>query len=291
MKKINVFLNGKILPINQAKISVLDRGFLFGEGVYEVLLYDKAMVGYNLHLQRLKASLAHMGMLDFFDNYGWKDSIQKMIDANDLGDRFGIYLHITRGFDKVRSHDINPDFTPTIFIMPMKLGSNKTKINSGVKTILIKDSRRMFNFVKSTSLLENVILKNKASTHCAEESLLHRNGKVVEGSSSNIFILKNNSLITPPTDGSILPGVTRWIVMQLAIKLNYKLEQREITTQELMDADEAFITSSTREILPIVQIDESKINDGKVGDGFKKIFSSYQSNKLTDFDISGFCEI
>jgi D-alanine transaminase len=276
------YLNGEFIPIQEAKISVLDRGFLFGDGIYEVIpVYQKKPVGLTLHLDRLERSLSAIQIRFFYSLEKWISIFKHLIKLNQLDNQnFTFYLHVTRGADATRSHEFADNLTPSVMVLCKPLSCfSKQECETGFKAIIQPDIRRKNCYVKSINLLPNVIMYQRALQQGAIEAILIHNGEVVEACTSNIFIVKNQSMITPPQSPKILSGITRHILIELARQHNLPLIERPIQENELYDADEIWVTGSSKEICPITQIADCSIRAKKVGKIWHTMYGLYQSYK------------
>jgi len=264
-----VYLNGQFLPIEAAHISPLDRGFLFGDGVYEVIsVYQGKLFHAQEHLDRLNRSLDAIRLSSPFQKDQWLSLIHELLQRNQITHQTkSIYLQITRGTDTKRDHLFpSADTAPTVFIFLMDLHPpGYEKLQQGFKAITYPDHRWDCCHIKSILLLPNILASQTAKDNQATEALLIRNGYVLEGASSNVFIVKNNVLQTPPLGKFILGGVIRDIVLELAKQNHIQTQETSITQEALFDADEVWVTSSTREIMPIIDIDHQQIGTGKSG--------------------------
>ena len=256
-----VYLNGKYLPKEKSSLSILDRGFLFGDGVYELIpIYNKKIFYINDHLSRLKNSLDQIHISSMLiDEKNIEKIIYQVIEKNNFVNHF-IYIHISRGVDKNRNHIYSEECEPTILVMgenykPFSLDI----IKSGKKAIIEEDYRWLRSNIKSTSLLANVILKNKAAKDNAYESLLIRDGCLTEGSASNVFVVKDSVIKTPRLSNKLLPGITRKFLTDLIKSNELPFDECDITEKELLDADEIFCSSSTNPVVPIIQVNNKKI--------------------------------
>ncbi len=275
-----VYLNGKFIPKNKACVSVMDRGFLFGDGVYEVFpVYGKIIVGEELHLRRLQEGLDTINIINPHSNENWSQLIRDLISYHQDYQNQSVYLQITRGCDNDRKHT-HSDLTPTVYMQSTPFVSkSKNDLLRGSSAITRDDIRWNQCNTKSISLLANIMYAQEANNHQAEETILCRNGVITECSSSNIFIVSNGCIYTHPEGSHILSGVTRKIVLNCANDCQILAKEKTFTKQELMQADEAWITSSTREIMPITSIDGILINSGKIGDVWTLIYDRYQELK------------
>lgn len=273
-----VYLNGNYLPIEKAQISVTDRGFLFGDAVYEVIpIYSGKLFRLECHLKRLQNSLNAI-RIDFkIDTKEWNNICKELIAKNksDIKHQL-IYLQISRGATLHRDHIFPEEIVPTIFAqcVPVKKLSFET-ISQGLSAITIEDTRWKYCYIKSTALLANVLLRQQAYEANASEAILIRDGYVMEGSSSNVFAVKNDTILTPPLNEYILGGITREFILELARKHKLPLEETPILRNELKAADEVWVTSSVREIFPIIKVDHQVINNGNVGDMWKRMIKYY----------------
>ena len=275
-----VFLNGEYLPVEQATVSVLDRGFLFGDGIYEVIpVFGLKPLRVDEHLQRLQNSLSRISLDNPFDDESWKQIFDCLLEKNPGEDR-AIYLQITRGAHPVRDLKIQAENRPTIFMMVLQVGVvDVTELEKGIKTVTIDDFRWHACDIKSISLVANVMLREQATQSGVVDAILVREGYVTEGTASNLFMVKNDVLITPPTSQHLLPGITRDLVLELAEENGIACEVRQIAEAELESADEIWLTSSTREIAPVVNLNGKDVADAKAGPVWKKMINIYQQYK------------
>ncbi|MEY2701092.1 MAG: hypothetical protein RIQ52_1847 [Pseudomonadota bacterium] len=270
-----VYLNGEFLPIDQARVSVMDRGFLFGDGVYEVIpVYGGRPLRLDEHLERLDASLKGIGMVSPLNREQWQAIFEQLIAGPE--DQ-SIYLQVTRGYAPKRDHAFPSVVQPTIFVMCNPIAAIPA---SGVAAITLDDTRWQFCNIKAVTLLANVLLKQEAVEHGAAEALLVRDGHVLEGSSSNVFVLLDGMLITPPKGHQLLPGITRDLVLELAARHGIPYVERHITLDELRSADEVWVTSSTREVLPVVTLDGVTVGTGVPGALWERMNALYQDYKI-----------
>ena len=274
-----VYLNGQFLPLEEAHVPVLDRGFIFGDGVYEVIpIYGGSILRLEEHLNRLDYSLEGIRLINPMSREQWKDIFNQLIIKNGGGD-LSIYLQITRGVAP-RDHGFPENLTPTVFAMcsPLKpLPAHFT--TEGANAITTEDIRWQFCNIKSTSLLANTMLRQFALDKKADEAILVKGNNVTEGSASSVFIVINDEIITPPKDTCILPGITRDLVIELANANNIKCTERNITVDEIKSCNEIWVTSSLREILPVTKLDDKPVGSGSPGEIWKHIYSLYQDYK------------
>jgi len=258
-----VYLNGNYSPKDQTKLSILDRGFLFGDGVYELIpIYNKHIFYIENHLNRLKSSLELINIdSSIVDDDEFTKIIKSLINLNSYVNHY-IYIHISRGVDKKRNHIYTNESEPTILIM----GENyqpfdKKTIKSGKSAIIEEDYRWLKSNIKSTSLLANVLIKNKAFTNDAYEALLLRDDYLTEGSASNVFIVDNGVIKTPKLSNKLLPGITRKFLTDLIKENSLKFEECDISKDALLSSDEIFCSSSTNPVVPITQVDNVSISN------------------------------
>ena len=256
-----VYLNGNYSPKQETTLSILDRGFLFGDGVYELIpIYNKKIFYIDAHLERLKSSLQQINIApSLLEDVDIIEIINRLIDQNNYDDYF-IYIHISRGVDQKRNHIYSEDYEPTILIMGENyVPFNRDVIINGKKAILEDDYRWLKSNIKSTSLLANVLIKNKANDNGAYEALLLRDGFLTEGSASNVFMVKDGIIKTPRLSNKLLPGITRKFLVDLISLHHLEYSECDISKHELLDADEIFCSSSTNPVVPITQVDDKVI--------------------------------
>lgn len=274
-----VYLNGSFVPANSAQISVFDRGFLFGEGVYEVIpVYAGKALRLDLHFLRLANSLAMIGIENPYSAQKWRQIMQQLIAANKAPQQ-SIYLHISRGGNLQRDHQVPQDYQPTVFMLSTPIealaDAKKPQNCNLIHACTLADMRWNFCNLKSTALLGGIMLKQQAIAKGYSDAVLMREGKVTESTTSNVFIVKDEQIITPPQSNLILPGVTRQIVLELAATKQIKTCEREIDKQQLMAADEVWTTSSTKAIVPVASINKQQIGNGKAGAMWQKLMLLY----------------
>ncbi|MDC8831225.1 aminotransferase class IV [Alteromonas gilva] len=281
------YLNGEFIPLEQARISPLDRGFLFGDGIYEVIpSYGGRMVGFTQHMARLANGLAAIEIGCDLDSMQWQIITQRLISDNRalLGDNIGVYLHVSRGADTRRYHAYPQGVSPTIFGFAFALAAPAQPdrlIHPGASVSLTQDLRWQRCHIKSTALLGNVMhFQQGAQEGNAETILFNQQGEITEASSSNVFIIKQGKAFTPPLDNQLLPGITRQLVLKCLSLANIEVAEEAITVDELMAADEVWITSSGKEILPITRVNGQIIGDGNVGEIWEQVFTVYSQQKF-----------
>ena len=258
-----IYLNGSFLPRSEAQIPIMDRGFLFGDGVYELIpVFNKKIFLLEEHLKRLKNSL---NLIQMNDVKGLDKIISTLIKKN-TKNTFFIYLHITRGVQSSRNHIYSENIEPTILLMCEDYPAfPKDSIRKGFQATIQNDFRWMKSNIKSISLLGNVLLKNYASSNECYETLLIRDNRLTEGSTSNVFIVKDEIIYTPKLSNELLPGVTRGLLIKLLGQNNFKVIESDISQSDLINADEVWCSSSTNSVVPIVKVDNNVISDGKSG--------------------------
>ena len=275
-----VYLNGNFIEKDKAFVSVMDRGFLFGDGVYEVFpAYNRKIIGLDSHLNRLQDGLDAISIKNPHTKNEWKDLINKIISFDSNNRNQAIYLQISRGSDKNRKHTYG-ELEPTVYIQSSAINPReKNTLLNGLSAITREDIRWLKSNTKATSLLANILYAQEAKNNDAEETILYRDGIVTEASSSNVFIVKSNCIYTHPKGPNILPGITREKVIECAKVNNITVNESSFTKEQLMDADEVWISSSTREIIPITIIDGIQISDGFAGPIWSDVYDQYQSLK------------
>lgn len=274
-----VHLNGKFMPIEEAYIPVLDRGFIFGDGVYEVIpVYSKHPFRLAEHLRRLQYSLDKIRIPNPHSDAEWTQLVNEMVKRNS-GDDQSVYLQITRGVAK-RDHAFPKGVTPTVFLMSNPLVTPApAQVDSGVACITADDYRWLNCDIKSVSLLGNCLLRQLSADVGATETILFRDGKLTEASSSNVFVVKNGVLLTPPKDNFVLPGITYDVVLEIARAREFEVEVRAVTEAEVRSADEIWVTSSTKEVLAVTTLDGKPVGDGRPGPLFRRMHTLYQQFK------------
>ena len=274
-----VYLNGEFMPLEAARIPVLDRGFIFGDGVYEVVpVYSRRPFRLAEHFRRLQRSLDAVRIGNPMTGPEWTRLIDEIV-ARNPGDDQSIYLQVTRGVAK-RDHAFPRDAKPTVFVMSSALVTpGADKVERGVVAVTTTDYRWLRCDVKSVSLLANCLLRQHAVDAGAEEVVLLRDGYLTEGSSSNVFAVKSGVLLAPPKNHLVLPGITYDVVLELAAAIRLPMDVREIPEAEVRSADELWLTSSTKEVLAITTLDGRPVGTGKPGAAFKSMHRAFQEFK------------
>jgi len=272
------FINKKYIDFKQAKIHVEDRGLQFADSVYEVIvILNNNFIDLKFHLQRLRYSLNELDIKFKFNDNLLKKIFINLIKKNKTTNGI-IYLQVTRG-TQYREHKYNKNLSPTLIIYTRNKKFNLPGKNFvGVNTITYEDLRWKRRDIKTVNLLPNVIAANKAKKMKAYEAILIQNGKVTEGTSSNIWIIKKNNLMTHPANTDILKGVTRTSLLNIIKKTSLNLIEKSFTHKQLLNADEVFLTSSGSFITPIIKIDNKKINNGKIGNITLKLAEMYSKS-------------
>ena len=278
---MTIYLNGQYLPIEEARISVLDRGFIFGDGVYEVIpVYSRRPFRPAAHLQRLQHSLDGILLANPLSLAAWTAIFERLIALCETEDQY-LYLHITRGVAP-RDHPFpDPPVPPTVFVMANPLLMPPASlVASGVAAITAPDNRWLRCDIKAIALLPNVLLRQSAvAAGCAEAILIRDDSFLTEGAASNIFVVRDGVLLAPPKDHLMLPGITYDVLLELAAANGIPHQVRRILKEELFRADELLLTSSTREVLAVTTLDGKAIGDGRPGAMFARIYELYQTFK------------
>jgi len=278
---MTIYLNGAYLPIEEAKISVLDRGFIFGDGVYEVIpAYSGRAFRLGEHLRRLQHSLDGIRLANPHSEAEWIRIVETLISRNEGEDQY-LYLHVTRGAAK-RDHAFpNPPVAPTVFAMSSPLPTPAPALlQSGIRCITMPDNRWLRCDIKAISLLPNVLLRQSAiEAGCTESLLIRDDSFLTEGAASNIFVVKDGVLLAPPKDHLMLPGITYDVILEMAEANTIPYEVRRIAKAEVFSADELLLTSSTREVLAITELDGQPVGNGRPGPMFPRLHQLYQDFK------------
>ncbi len=271
-----VYLNGDYLPLAEAKVPVMDRGFLFGDGVYEVIpAYAGKLFRLDDHLERLGNSLRSIRLQNPHSKQQWSDLLTPLLKP---GIDQSVYLQITRGSAEKRDHAFPQKITPTVFAMVSGITPYADPEN-GVKAISMEDSRWKLCDTKAITLLANVLLRQAAVEHGCAEAILFKGDNLTEGAASNVFAVIDGVLTTPPKSPSILPGITRDVILELAKKNNVPCSEQDISKAGIKTASEIWITSSTREIIPVAELDGHIVGNGKPGPLWLKFHDLFQAYK------------
>lgn len=280
-----VYLNEQFIPLEQAHLSVLDRGFLFADGIYDVIsIYRGRLFRLTEHLERLEHNLSAIKLPINNTRLDWtilfSELLQKNAITSDTKEK-ALYLQITRGAAKIRKHAFpHPSIPPTVFAMIMDLDTPDEKTQQqGIHAVTHEDIRWKYCSIKSTALLPNILLSQDARKQGAKEVILIRDNWVVEGCRSNLFIVKHHTIITPPESDALLIGTSRNLILELAKKYALSYQERNISKTELLAADEVWATSATLDITPITKIDGHTIGTGQAGPIWNKMMRYYQQYK------------
>jgi D-alanine transaminase len=275
-----VYLNGEYMPLAQAKVPVMDRGFLFGDGVYEVIpVYGGRAFRLPEHLDRLDNSLAAIRMENPLPRNEWGSIFEHLASGAERPDQL-VYLQVTRGADPTRNHLFPASPRPTVFVMAWDAKPRHPDIAAkGIAAITLDDFRWLRCDIKAIALLSNVLLRQAADDAGVEESILIRDGYAIEGSISNLFSVLGGELVTPPKGNLLLPGITRDLVVELAREAGIPCIEREITRDQLAGAEEVWITSSSREVAPVTRLDGEPVGAGRPGPLWRRMDGLFQDYK------------
>ena len=276
-----VFLNGQFLLLEDARIPVLDRGFIFGDAIYEFIpVYARAPFRIVEHFERLERNLREARIRNPYTRIVWQQHIEELISRQAFENQ-GVYLQVTRGVAR-RDHGFPAaDVTPTVFMMANPLVNPAPEvIENGVSAVTAEDFRWLRCDIKTTSLLANCLLRQYAAEAGAAEAILLRDGKLTEASASNVFLVKNGVILGPPKSNLILPGITYDVVVELARGAGMPVELRDLSAQELRAADEIWLTSSSKEVVAVTKLDGIAVGGGHPGPLFRRMHSLYQQFKL-----------
>jgi D-alanine transaminase len=265
-RPLKVYLNGRFVPRDQACIPITDRGFLFGDSVYEVIpAYGGAPLRLEQHLDRLDRSLAAIHMANPLAHAEWAGVIAELT-AQLPGQDQQLYIQVTRGAPEEREHRIPEGLAPTVLATTRTLPQRRSDADQqGISAITLDDIRWQRCDIKATTLLANVLAHHHAREEGVDEAILVRDGRALEGTASNLFIVSQGLLITPPTDNCILPGITRDLVLELAQEEGIPYAEASIGVADLEQAQEIWLTSSTREIRPVIRLNGKPVGDGQPG--------------------------
>ncbi len=275
-----VYLNGEFIPFADARVPITDRGFLFADSVYEVIpVYNGQPFRVVDHLERLYRSLAAIRLTLTMNISQWQSVLTDLVNKNGGGNQ-AVYLQVTRGVMPTRQHTFSDNLQPTTLAMSMPLPTTSIDtLRQGVSAIVLPDCRWAHCSIKSTALLPNVLLNQQANDANASEAILVRDGIVTEGTSSNVFIVKDNVIMTPMKSDCILGGITRDVVIEVAKQHQIPIQETTVTEAQLTTADEIWLTSSTREVRPVTTLDNRPVGTGKTGPMWQQIIELYQAHK------------
>jgi D-alanine transaminase len=274
------YLNGSYLPLEDACVPVMDRGFLFGDGVYEVIpVYGGRLFRLAQHLQRLQNSLDGVRIGNPLTADAWRELLEELVNRNS-GSNQAVYLQVTRGVAPKRDHAFPAGVRPTIFAMSNPLPEARDiHGEQGIHAITLPDIRWQHCNIKAITLLPNILLRQQAVEADTAEAILIKDGYATEGAASNIFIVRNGVLITPPKGPTLLPGITRDLIIDLAADNAVPYREAGISEAELHSAGEIWLTSSTREISPVVRLNDTVVGDGRPGPVWKHMIALFQAYK------------
>jgi D-alanine transaminase len=276
-----IYLNGKFMPLEEACIPVLDRGFIFGDGVYELIpVYSRRPFRLTEHLRRLQHSLDGIRLANPHTEAEWEGLIGDLI-AHNPGDDHSVYLHVTRGVSR-RDHAFPKHVVPTVFMMTNPLlPPDPALVTSGVAAVTAADNRWLRCDIKAISLLPNVLLRQRAVDAGAAETILLRDGYLTEGAASNIFVVSDGVLLAPPKSHLMLPGITYDVVLELAATNQIEFQVDPVPERLVRSAQELWLTSSMREVMAVTHLDGEPVGDGKPGPLFARMYRLYQDYKAT----------
>jgi D-alanine transaminase len=274
------YLNGSFLPLEDARVPVMDRGFLFGDGVYEVIpVYGGRLFRLAQHLQRLQNSLDGVRIGNPLSPDAWRELLEELVSRNS-GSNQAVYLQVTRGVAAKRDHAFPADVRPTVFAMSNPLPEPRDIAGEpGIHAITLPDIRWQHCNIKAITLLPNVMLRQQAVEADTAEAILIKDGYATEGAASNIFIVRNGILVTPPKGPTLLPGITRDLIIELAAANAIPYREADISEAELHAAGEIWLTSSTREISPVVRLDDAAVGNGRPGPVWRHMIALFQAYK------------
>lgn len=276
---MSAYLNGRFLPLADAKVSVLDRGFVFGDGVYELIpVYSKKPFRLDEHLRRLQGSLDGIRLANPHETGVWRELILRLVELQDFADQ-SVYIQVTRGAAP-RDHAFPRGVPPTVFMFSQPLvTSTPAQKAAGVRAVSAVDNRWLRCNIKAISLLANILLRQQAVDADCAETVMLRDGFLTEGAASNIFVVKDGVLRAPPPSSLMLTGVTYDVVLELAAAHGIPHEVRAISEAEVRSADELWMTSSTKEIMAIVKLDGVPVGAGVPGPLAQRMDGLYQAFK------------
>ncbi|MFT4614479.1 MAG: D-alanine transaminase [Bacteroidia bacterium] len=280
-----VYLNGDYIPMAEAHISPMDRGFLFGDGIYEVVpSYDGKLVGFGPHMERMRTGLDAIEITPGIDEAGWRDIARQLIDRNGSGN-LGLYFHVSRGADTRRDHAYPANIAPTIYAFAFEIPSEPVPDKAHARSFSVataQDMRWKRCNIKSTALLGNVMHYQKGHASGSDETVLYNAAEeITEAAACNVFVVKDGIVATPLLDDQKLPGITRQMLLDiLRSDGTIPVEERVVTLAQLQQADEVWLTSSSKEIVPVIAIDSKPVADGAIGDVWLAAQTLYTAHKI-----------
>src|SRR5450756_1858951 len=274
-----VYLNGQFMPISKASVPVLDRGFIFGDGVYDAIpVYQCKLFRSEQHLARLARSMAAVGIENIYSKDQWLSIIGRLLEEYDATDQM-VYIQVTRGVAS-RAHAFPPNTKPTVFIMVNPLPAPSEEMREhGVACVTMQDNRWLHCDIKSVSLLGNVLAAQNAAEHGVAETIQFRDGFLTEASASNVWIVKNGTLMGPKKNNLVLEGIRYGLFEELCSRHAIPFEARNITRAEVFAADEVLLSSCAKEVLSVTQIDGKQVGNGKPGPLYARLYDLYQKEK------------
>lgn len=280
----SVYLNGEFLPMSEARISPMDRGFLFGDGIYEVIpSYDGHLVGFGPHMQRMREGLAELEIRTDMNEAAWREIVEQLVQRNGQGN-LGVYLHVSRGADSKRHHAYPMSVNATCFGFTFEIPPPPVADKDRVKPYAVstaEDLRWKRCHIKSTALLGNVMHYQQGHAAGAQEIILYNSdGEITEAAACNVFIVRSGVVATPLLDSQKLPGITRLMLLDILRRYsNIPVEERVVTVAEMQQADEVWITSSSKEIAPVTLVDGTPVGNGEVGDVWARAQSLFAAHR------------
>jgi len=272
-----VYLNGSFVALPDAKISVLDRGFIYGDGVYEVIpVYRRRAFRMPQHLSRLSRSLEGIRLANPHTDAEWQRLVRAIVERQPFDDQ-AVYLQVTRGVAK-RDHTFPAGVAPTVFMMSNPLVTpSREQVEGGVAVVTAEDNRWLRCDLKTTSLLGNVLMRQLAADANAVEAVMFRNGFLTEASASNVMVVRDGVVVAPPKDNLILPGITYDATLEVTRAAGVPLEIRPVSRDDALAADEMWLSSSTKEVLAVTTLDGRPFAGGHPGPVFRRIHAAFQS--------------
>jgi D-alanine transaminase len=276
---MTVYLNGRFLPLEEAKIPVLDRGFIYGDGVYELVpVYKRKPFRLPHHLRRLQRSLDGIRLANPHADAEWEAIIRKLVEAQPFDDQ-GVYFQVTRGVAK-RDHAFPAGVAPTVFMMSNPLATPaREQVERGVAVVTAEDNRWRRCDLKTISLIGNVLMRQLAADAGAIETVMFRDGWLTEASASNVLVVIGGTITAPPKDNLILPGITYDAAFEFAQQAGLRFDIRPVSREEALGADEMWLTSSTKEVLAVTSVDGKPFASGSPGPVFRSVYDLFQQRK------------
>ena len=273
-------LDGRRMPLAEARVSPLDRSFLFGDGIYEVMpVYGGRLFRPDLHFDRLARSATALQLTNPHSHAQWRELLQELVDANGGGDQY-VYLHLSRGAEHGRNHAPLPRIAPLVFAYSSSWPvPAEATLRDGLACITATDTRWARCDIKSVALLANVMLRQLAADAGAAETILLRDGELMEASASTVHVVKDGVLLTPPNSQRILPGTSRSIVEELADSLGIPRRDARISEPQLRAADEVWLAAATREVQPVSKLDGRSVGSGAPGPQWRRVYDAWQALK------------